>query len=258
MWRSPLNKLVAIIAKGITWAFAGALCGALFMGIATICRIVGLPEWSALLLACAGAGTVTAAFFGSMLVALGGTLAGILVAISHEILAPNIEQPWLLLAAAFVIALVAGTIFTRQEVAQAKPLGQAGSGLVAGLVAGLLLGLIAPLTGLSNDHWGVSALAVALVGLLYVVASFHMPGMLNRGPLLMTGAPLVSGIIGVAVAGAFWFIGESMLMLPQLTPGRFHAVLAHVPPGLIGGLVGGGIGGAMLELLGIRVEAHIS
>jgi len=247
-----------VAGKGLTWAFAGALCGAIFMALTSFCRIVGMSEWFCLVLACTVAGMVTAAFFGSMLVALGGTLAGILVAITYEIVAPNQDSPLLLLLVAFVAALISGTIFTRQEIVQAKPLGQAGSGLAAGLLAGLILALLMSLLKLPQDHWSLAALAVALVGLLYVLASMHMPAMINRGPMLTIGGPLVSGIIGVAVAASFWIIGESMVTLPQLTPGRYQAVLDYVPTGLLGGLIGGGLGGVMLELLGIRVEAHIS
>ena len=100
------EKLSAITTKSIIWAFSGALYGGFFAGLLSYFHIVQENHWLAFILASSIAGMVIAAFFGSMLVALGGTLTGILTAISYQLLLVSYDQPLILFAAAFIFLML--------------------------------------------------------------------------------------------------------------------------------------------------------
>ena len=69
----------------------------------------------------------------------------------------------------------------------------------------------------------------------------------------------MSGLIAMAVASVFWIIGESYMTIPELGQiSRYQQVMDSAPFGLLGGALGGAFGGAMLEILGIRLEEHIT
>ncbi len=254
-----INKLGKILAKAITWAFAGALYGGFFAGLLAYFHTIEFGHWTAFILSSAIAGLVIAAFFGSMLVALGGTLTGILAAISYQILLAHTEQPLILLASAFILGAVAGAFFTRREIKQSQPIAQAAAGLLAGLISGPIMALVTADMHPYTNHWGITAGSVSLVGLGYVFFSKHTPGLLRNNLSMELGGPLVSGIVAVAMASVFWLIGESSMAMPHL--GQFNAyqtVLDNTPIGLLGGALGGAFGGAMLEILGIKLEEHIN
>jgi|AMFO01.1.fsa_nt_gi hypothetical protein len=257
---SPLDKLSRILGKAITWAFSGALYGGFFSGLfGYLVMQQGAASWNPYLIASLVSGTVIAAFFGSMLVALGGTLTGILTAISYQILFATYHQPLLLLGSAFLLGMVAGTFFTRREIHESQPLAQAAAGLAGGLAAGPILFLVARTLELDEVMAAISALSVSLVGLFYVVAIKHLPGILRQGAAEKIGGPLVSGIIAAAVAAVFWLIGESYMVIPLYgQESSYQAILDNTPFGLLGGALGGAFGGAMLEILGIRLEEHIT
>ena len=256
---SLLEKLSRTLGKAVTWAFSGALYGGFFTGLLGYLLIEhGIRDWHVYLLASAVSGTVIAAFFGSMLVALGGTLTGILTAISYQIIFSTYHQPLFLLGAAFAIGLFAGSFFTRREIHDAQPLAQAVAGLVGGLLAGPILYLAVSFWNLGRISWAVAAISVSLVGLFYVMAIKNMPAFLRQGLPEKLGGPLVSGIIAMAVASVFWLIGESYMTIPLTNQdSSYQIVLDAVPWGLLGGALGGAFGGAMLEILGIRLEEHI-
>jgi hypothetical protein len=255
-----LEKFSRILGKAIIWAFSGALYGGFFIGLLHYMMIEhGAHDWHIYLLASVIAGTVIAAFFGSMLVALGGTLTGILTAISYQIIFTTYHQPLMLLGMALVLGLLAGSFFTRREIHDAQPLAQASAGFVSGLVAGPLLALVASHDLLGGEIWATAAVSVSLVGLVYVLAIKRMPGFLKQGLPEKIGGPLVSGIIAMAVSAVFWLIGESYMTVPLLgQESRYQMVLDAVPFGLLGGALGGAFGGAMLEILGIKLEEHIT
>ena len=254
-----LDKLSRILGKSVIWAFSGALFGGFFAGMLNFLLIVDISPWLALILASALSGMIISAFFGSMLVALGGTLTGILTAISYQILFAGYEQPLLLLGIALVLGFIAGSFFTKREIRDSQPLAQAGAGLMAGLVSGPVLFLIVSSLSLLGNHWVVTAIAVSLVGLCYVYLIKHRLAILGSSLALEIGGPLVCGLIAVAVASVFWIIGESYLTVPELGQiSRYQGVLDAAPLGLLGGIVGGAFGGAMLEILGIRLEEHIN
>lgn len=253
-----ISKLVKILREAVTWAFAGALFGGFFAGLLAFFMVKGTGDWLAFVHATTIAGTVIAAFFGSMLVALGGTLAGILIAISYQILFSSHGQPLILLGAALILGFLAGTFFTKREIANSQPLAQAASGLVAGLIAGPLVAIIVASSGIATGHWGVSAISVSFVGLIYVFASRHVPKVFRGELALELGGPLVSGVIAMSVAFSFWVIGSTYMTMPgmdQASP--FQAIVENTPMGLLGGLLGGAFGGAMLEILGFEIEEHI-
>lgn len=253
-----LDKSSKVLGKAITWAFSGALFGAFFSGILTFFLIENAPPWFAYLLASVLAGMVISAYFGSMLVALGGTLAGILTAISYQILFSTYHQPLILLGISLAAGLIAGGFFTKREIRDSQPLAQTGAGFLAGLVSGPLIYVIITISPISNDGWEVAALAVSLVGLCYVFLIKHRLAILGSASALKIGGPLVSGLIAMAVASVFWIIGESYMTIPELGQiSHYQQVLDAAPYGLFGGALGGAFGGAMLEILGIRMEEHI-
>ncbi len=257
---SPLNKLSRILGKAITWAFSGALYGGFFAGLfGYLVLHQGPAAWSPYLIASMVSGTVIAAFFGSMLVALGGTLTGILTAISYQILFATYHRPLILLALAFGLGLLAGTFFTRREIRQSQPLAQAAAGLAGGMVAGPITYLVARALSLDEVMTAIAALSVSLVGLFYVVAIKHIPHFLRHGPAERVGGPLVCGVIAAAVSAVFWLIGESYMVIPlHGEASSYQTVLDATPLGLLGGALGGAFGGAMLEILGIQLEEHIT
>ncbi|WP_456407066.1 hypothetical protein [Thiolapillus sp.] len=253
-----LDKLSKVLGKAITWAFSGALFGAFFSGILNFFLIENAAHWLAYLLASVLAGMVISAYFGSMLVALGGTLAGILTAISYQILFATYHQPLLLLGISLIAGLVAGGFFTKREIRDSQPLAQTGTGFMAGLISGPIVYLIASGSPIRNDGWEVAAVAVSLVGLCYVFLIKHRLSILGSAGALKIGGPLVSGLIAMAVASVFWIIGESYMTMPELGQvSQYQQVLDAAPYGLFGGALGGAFGGAMLEILGIRLEEHI-
>lgn len=257
---SFLDKLSRILGKAIIWSFSGALYGGFFIGLLHYMMIQhGVRDWHIYLLASVISGTVIAAFFGSMLVALGGTLTGILTAISYQIIFSTYHQPLALLGIALVVGLLAGGFFTRREIHDAQPLAQAAAGFLSGLVAGPLLALVASNDVLGGKVWATAAVSVSLVGLVYVVAIKNMPAFLKQGLPEKIGGPLVSGIIAMAVSAVFWLIGESYMTVPLIgQESGYQMVLDAVPFGLVGGAIGGAFGGAMLEILGIKLEEHIA
>lgn len=253
-----LNKLSRTLGKAVIWAFSGALYGGFFAGLLAYFHIVELGHWTIYILSSAIAGLVIAAFFGSMLVALGGTLTGILVAISYQILLADTHQPMILLASALLLGAGAGAFFTRREIKQSQPLAQASAGLLAGLVSGPIMALVTANMHPDTNHWAIAAGSVSLVGLGYVFLSSRMPDALRNKLSMELGGPLVSGIIATAVASTFWLIGESSMAMPHLGQySVYQTVLDNTPIGLIGGALGGAFGGAMLEILGIKLEEHI-
>lgn len=255
-----MDKLAQVFGKAVIWAFSGALYGGFFTGLLGYLILEHrIGDWHVYLLASLVSGTVIAAFFGSMLVALGGTLTGILTAISYQIVFSNYHQPLILLGSAFLLGLFAGSFFTRREIHDSQPLAQAVAGCVSGLVAGPLLYLVVRLADLWDLSWAVAAISVSLVGLAYVVAIKNMPTFLKQGLPEKIGGPLVSGIIAAAVASVFWLIGESYMTIPLVgDESTYQMVLDNTPWGLLGGAIGGAFGGAMLEILGIQLEEHIA
>lgn len=255
---SIIDKLSKTLGHAIIWAFSGALFGAFFSGTLNFLLIENSPTWFAFILASALSGMIISAYFGSMLVALGGTLAGILTAISYQILFATYHQPLLLLGISLIAGLVAGGFFTKREIRDSQPLAQTGAGFLAGLISGPLVYAITSVSPISNQGAEVAAVAVSLVGLCYVFLIKHRLSILDSAGALKIGGPLVSGLIAMAVASVFWIIGESYMTIPELGQiSQYQRVLDAAPFGLLGGALGGAFGGAMLEILGIRLEEHI-
>ncbi|MGV6825825.1 MAG: hypothetical protein ACWA5Q_02505 [bacterium] len=251
------EKLGNLAGNALTWAFAGVIFGGAFAALYEFWSALQIHHLVALIGATVLAGTFTAGFFGSLVVALAGTLTGIVVAISYQILLSSYQMAELLILIAFVLGLIAGTFFSKRELSEYQPLGQAGSGLIAGLFSGLTLSAISVFTPISTGSWISAAIAVSVVGLSYVFLAHHIPRAMQRGPLLQIGGALVCGIISMGVAFAFWLIGESMDLYWQTEAvSRFANVLDNVPIGAMGGAFGGAIGGIGLELLGIKIERH--
>lgn len=254
-----IDKLGKILTKAITWAFAGALYGGFYAGLLAYFHTIEAGHWTAFILSSAIAGLIIAAFFGSMLVALGGTLTGILAAISYQILLAHTEQPLILFASAFILGAVAGAFFTSREIKKSQPIAEATAGLLAGLISGPIMALITADMHPFTNHWGIAAASVSLVGLGYVFFSKHTPSLLRNKLSMGLGGPLVSGIVAVAMASVFWLIGETTLTMPHLGQySAYQSVLDNAPTGLVGGALGGAFGGAMLEILGIKLEEHIN
>lgn len=254
-----IDKFSKILGKAIIWAFAGALYGGFYAGLLAYFHIIEFGHWPAFILSSSIAGLVIASFFGSMLVALGGTLTGILAAISYQILLAGTVQPWILFGSALLLGAVVGAFFTSREIKQSQPLAQASAGFLAGLATGPIMAMFTANMHPYTNHWWIAAGSVSLVGLGYVFITKHTPGFLKNRTSMKIGGPLVSGIIAMAMASVFWIIGESSLAMPHLGEvSTYQDVLDNAPLGLLGGALGGAFGGAMLELLGIQLEEHIN
>lgn len=252
------RKLGNITGTALIWGFAGALFGGAFSALYQFWLLMGAEGWLALIWSTILAGTVTASFFGSLVVALAGTLTGILVAIPYQIIFSGAPLPAVLMLIAFILGWISGEFFSQRELERYQPLGQAGSGLMAGLFAGLLLALTSSFHNMDSNDWGLSAVAVTLVGSTYLFISQHIPTSIQEGSILKVGGPLVCALISLSVAFGFWLIGESMDLHWSNEPvSRYYNVLVNVPSGTLGGAIGGTVAGITLSILGVKLEKRL-
>jgi len=252
------KKIGAILGRATIWALAGALFGGLFFGMHEVFGMLGGARWLMLTLAVALAGAVTSAFFGAMQVALLGTMVGVLVGIVYLMIGLEPARPLFLIAAAMGAGLVVGSFYSGRSAIRARPLGQTVSGLLAGLVAGPTLYLLAAFLGFSGKPMLLAAVAVALVGVLYLLASRWILALCSEWMSAKMSGPVVAGLVATAVATSMWLIGGGITGGAQLPEVAIAERLFPITQGLIGGALGGAFGGAVMEILGIdRSDYHV-
>jgi len=248
-----MSKSGRVVLSSLIWTFAGALFGGLFSGLlAGLTGSEGIG-WITVLLAVMLAAVITASFFGSMQVSLLGCMVGVLVSLGYIMVGAQGGLPLLVLITA-AFALVSGGILPATTIIRTRPLAQAASGLLSGLLAGVLLVGAVALLPIERGSWLMAMVAVGFVGIFYVVIAPFLVGRCSNRVSVRLGAPLVSMVVGSAVAVGNWVF----LTVANGSPGdpmlsEFELMVASIRPGMIGGAVGGAIGGGMMELLGIRI-----
>lgn len=252
------KKIGAILGRATIWALAGALFGGVFFGVREVFGMLGGAPWLMLSLAVALAGAVTSAFFGAMQVAVLGTMVGVLVGIVFLMLDVDPQRPLYMLAAAMGAGLVVGSFHSGSDAIRSRPLGQTVSGLLAGCVAGPILHLLSVSLGFGGDMLWLAAVAVSLVGILYLIASRWVLALCSEWMSANMSGPVVSGLVATAVATSMWLIGGTVTGGPELPEAAIAERLLPITQSLMGGALGGAIGGAVLEILGIdRSDYHV-
>jgi len=253
-----VRKIGHVLGRATIWALAGALFGGLFFGLDEVFSTLGGTRWLMLTAAVALAGAVTAAFFGAMQVALLGTMVGVLVGIVSLMLAAGPERPLFMLAVAMGAGLVAGSFYSGPSAVRSRPLGQTLSGLLAGCAAGPVLHVSAASLGFGGNLLLLAAVAVSLVGILYLIAVRWVLALCSEWMSAKMSGPVVAGLVATAVATSMWLIGGGASGGVVLPEGAIAERLLPVTQSLIGGALGGAIGGSVLELLGIdRSDYHV-
>jgi hypothetical protein len=241
-----------LILRAVVWGLAGALFGTLAAGLFGVSLHLHLPPGVALVLATAGAGAVTAAFYAAMQVALAGTLAGALASIATLILYAHSERLLPLLLIAGLAGALAGAAYNAFAPLPRRPMAHALSGLTAGLLTGLVLQLLPSLPPI----W-LAGLAAAGVGAGYQLLTTPLLSSCRRLVPTRFSAPLVAALIASVVAASIWLIGGTTA--GTLPPDRVAAIgemLQRLPSGLLGGTLGGALTGALLELFGVAWQAE--
>ncbi len=241
-----------LLLRALIWALAGALFGALFAGLYGVFRYFEYAEPVALLAAAATSGTVTAAFYGAMKVALLGTMTGVLTTVGYLIAFSHPERMLPVMTAAAAAGVVTGSLYAAAAEMPQRPLGQALTGLIAGLLGGVGLAGVQRFYSLELDFVAVSGIAVVMVGLLFIFLVQRVSVRCARWVPVQLSSPAVAAVIGAVVAGSMWLIGSTTSMgLGVAEKASIDAMLAQVPSGLLGGGLGGGLAGILLLLFGV-------
>jgi len=191
-------------------------------------------------------------------VAVLGTMVGVLVGIVFLMLDVEPERPLVMLAAAMGAGLIAGSFYSGPSAIRSRPLGQTVSGLLAGGVAGPILHLLSLSLGFGDDMLLLAAVAVSLVGILYLMLSRRILALCSEWMSTKMSGPVVASMVAIAVATSMWLIGGSVTGGPELPEAGIAERLFPITQSLIGGALGGAIGGAVLEILGIdRSDYHV-
>jgi hypothetical protein len=254
-----MSKFADLLLRALIWALAGSVFGGLYGGLSASWQQLFDSGWLTVTLATTLAGAITAAFFGSMLTALMGAMMGVLSAVVYLVVFSSEVALLPLLVIAAGLAFLAGTLLPQGENLRTRPLGQTVSGLLAGVVAGPVTTIAIVAFDLPVQSSWSAAVAVAVVGVMFLVLSRWIAPACPDWLSSRYGAPVVAGIVAAAVASAQWLIGSSITGgSGELSNGDVEAILATIPNTLLGGAVGGALGGAGLELLGIeRSDYHV-
>jgi hypothetical protein len=249
------NKIANVSVTTIVWALAGGIFGAIYTGLYQVLLALGLDGWQALVVGGAIAAMTTAAFYGSMPVALIGAMAGMLGSIGAlMVVGTSVDLP-VIIGVCAVTGLVVGLFHSWVLPSNAGPLGVILTGLAAGSGAGALmawfltLGLIARPAG----PFVIAAGIVALVGSLFQLTRPHILRACFAWMPRAAGTPMVAALIAAVVGAAVGIMSGSGLSIA----GEAYHLFGEVPTGFVGGMVGGAITGALLELLGVPLEDEI-
>jgi hypothetical protein len=194
-----------------------------------------------------------------MLIAFMAAMIGVLSAVGYlVVLGPN-GPLWLLLLIAAGAALIAGTAMPRSETLRVRALGHAASGLAAGLVAGPASAVAIGIFDLPLHGLYAAGVAVAFVGILFIIISRIVTPACPDWLSLRFSAPVVGAVVAMTVALGLWTIGTSFSAGgTDMAATQVEAILQAVPMSMIGGAIGGALGGVGLEILGIAPsEYHV-
>jgi len=214
---------------------------------------LGAGPLIAVLAATAFSGTVTAAFYGGMKVAMVGTMVGVMTTISYLIAADHPEHMAPVLLIALVAGAIAGLLFSSWVRIAARPLGPVLSGLLSGLVWGGVIALSWKLVAEPYKFVVAAAIAAGLVGVSFIyLVRWIGPRCAQWIPPPVSGA-FVASMIAAVVAGSMWLVGSTTSGMADIaTLHSVDRIMALVPDGLSGGLVGGAMAGVVLELFGVE------
>lgn len=245
-------RMDRILLQGIAWGLVGLVYAPLFSALLEMFSLMGLRAW-AYVPAAGFAGAVGAALYGSMPIAIIGTLTGIFSATTYMMsVGGNIG---LLRAAGVgaIFGIVVG-IFVKfpARFSQGVP-SKSIVGLVTGLIAGILVSVSTLFLGDAMDFRVAVALLVAINGMLYVAAVRGLVRKIDRGLPKTLVEAVVCGVLSAAAGASIWLIGGPVL---GVVDPSYSLVIGHIleqlPLAAVGGVIGGAIAGAALEALGIK------
>ena len=246
------NRLSLALLRGVLWGMVGAVYAALFVALWQVFSFQGLGTY-AFFLAATLAGAAGAAVYGSMQVAIIGTVTGIVASTAYMIAASRqIELLEILSVTAVAGALLGGVLrlpahFTRGE--PAKALAGLGAGAFSGLLVTLLKWAVPAVSGIRV----VAGLLVVATGILYVSSvNWWVSSVESRIPRFFLNA-LVSAAVAAIVGGSVWILGGPVV--GAVGPGHdelLQTVSGLMPPAMVGGAIAGALSGALLELFGFK------
>jgi len=252
-----MNRVGELFLRVLIWGFAGALFGGLFGGLSAFWQTGLQSPWLIVTLATVIAGTITAAFFGSMLIAFMAAMVGVLCAVGYLIALGSAGSLALLALITAGAALLAGMAMPKYETLRVRALGQAASGLAAGLVAGPATTVTIGVFDLPLQGIYTGGIAVAFVGILFIIISRIVTPACPDWLSLRFSAPVVAAVVAVTVAVGLWTVGTSFSAGgTDMAPREVQAILEVVPMSMLGGVIGGALGGIGLEILGIAPSEY--
>lgn len=249
------DRATAIVGALLVWSLAGAMFGALFLGIYEVLRVLGLAGWRPLVFGAAAAAMTTSAFYSAMPIALVGATAGIVASIVYLMTAGHLIQLSAITLVAAGVGVAAGAFYSWIMHRGSRALAETLTGMLAGIGAGLVLSLLLALSPVPIDSFVLAAGVVALVGTLFQLNEHWIVQACQGLVPDSLAAPVVGGLIAAVVGAGVWIMtGSGGAALDLETRNTIDRVLSEVPWGLLGGMLGGAVTGLLLELLGFHLE----
>ena len=236
------GRFEEVVVRSMIWGIVSGIFGAFFVGFREALVSFGAGD-TAVIPAAALAGSVGAAFYGSLRVALLGTLSGLAAGIAYFFITDTPEYGQLALISG-VLGLGVGFIYGLLNPSVSGALMKALTGLTAGALAGSLLWLLIDL-GFALGDPVVSGLLAPLTGVFYVIGIFQVVDRLEcKLPLPLVGA-LVACVLSIIFAGSIWVVHNALLEAVdaatiQNQNGSLTAILGCVTCAIIGGAIAGG------------------
>jgi hypothetical protein len=247
------EHLGRIAFRALIWALAGALFGGVFAGLGAALSQASLSPWLVFMVSAGVGGAITASFFGAMQVALIGTMVGVLTAIGYLVTMEGSSRLAAVMGVAAVAGAIAGMLWSTDEAMRKRPLGQIATGLISGLIAGPATFFLANVAGILQQAVLVAALAVAFVGILYIISSRWVLALCSDWITTKLSGPLVAAINAIAVAACMWLVASTAMGIAgSAEAASLDRILIEIPLGLLGGALGGAAGGALLEVAGME------
>jgi hypothetical protein len=246
------RRFSGVLLQGIGWGMVGLVYAPLFIALLELFTLMGLGSW-AYVPAAAFAGAAGAALYGSMPIAIIGTLTGIFSVSAYMMVLGG--QIGLLRAAGVggVFGTIVG-IFVKfpARFSQGVP-AKSIVGLLTGLTAGLLVSVSAVVFGDALDLRVAVAVLVAVNGILYVAAVRQLVGSIQSHLPRTLIEAVVCGVLSATAGAAIWLVGGPIL---RVVDPSYHQVINHIleqiPLAAVGGIIGGAIAGALLEAMGVK------
>ena len=245
-------RMDRIFLQGIAWGLVGLVYAPLFAALLEIFSLMGLGVW-AYVPAAAFAGAAGAALYGSMPIAIIGTVTGIFSVSAYMMsVGGNIGLLRAVGVGGIFGAVVGAFVKFPTRFSQGVP-AKSIVGLATGLTAGLLVSLGAGLLGDAMDLRVAVALLVAVNGILYVAAVRALVLTIGHSLPRTLVEAVVSGVLSATAGASIWLIGGPVL---GVVDASYQQVITHIldqlPRAAVGGIIGGAIAGAALEALGIK------